>query len=143
MAFEPRLTMITLGVEDLAKSTEFYEKLGFKKSSASQESVTFFITSGTVLGLFGRAALADDAGVEDASVAYRGVAIAHNLDNEQAVDAAYAHALSCGATATKAPHKVFWGGYSGYFADPDGHLWEVAHNPFAPLDESRNMPLPE
>lgn len=143
MVFEPRLTMITLGVEDLAKSTQFYEKLGFRKSSASQESVTFFITNGTVLGLFGRAALAEDAGVEDAPTSYRGVAIAHNLDSEEAVNAAYAHALSCGATATKAPHKVFWGGYSGYFADPDGHLWEVAHNPFAPLDENRNMPLPE
>jgi len=143
MAFEPRLTMITLGVEDIAKSTEFYEKLGFKKSLASQDSVTFFITNGTVLGLFGKSALAEDAGVEDAPVAYRGVAIAHNLDSEEAVDAAYAHALSCGATSTKAPHKVFWGGYSGYFADPDGHLWEVAHNPFAPLDENRNMPLPE
>lgn len=143
MVFEPRLTMITLGVEDLAKSTQFYEKLGFRKSSASQESVTFFITNGTVLGLFGRAALAEDAGVEDAPTSYRGVAIAHNLDSEEAVNAAYAHALSCGATGTKAPHKVFWGGYSGYFADPDGHLWEVAHNPFAPLDENRNMPLPE
>lgn len=143
MVFEPRLTMITLGVEDLAKSTQFYEELGFRKSSASQESVTFFITNGTVLGLFGRAALAEDAGVEDAPTSYRGVAIAHNLDSEEAVNAAYAHALSCGATATKAPHKVFWGGYSGYFADPDGHLWEVAHNPFAPLDENRNMPLPE
>lgn len=143
MVFEPRLTMITLGVEDLAKSTQFYEDLGFQKSSASQESVTFFITNGTVLGLFGRAALAEDAGVEDAPTSYRGVAIAHNLDSEEAVNAAYAHALSCGATATKAPHKVFWGGYSGYFADPDGHLWEVAHNPFAPLDENRNMPLPE
>lgn len=143
MTFEPRMTMITLGVENISKSTEFYEKLGFKKSSASQESVTFFITNGTVLGLFGRAALADDAGVDDAPSAYRGIAIAHNLDSEEAVDAAYAHALSCGAKGTKEPHKVFWGGYSGYFADPDGHLWEVAHNPFAPLDENRNMPLPE
>ena len=143
MAFEARLTMITLGVEDIAKSTEFYEKLGFKKSSASQESVTFFITNGTVLGLFGKAALAEDAGVQDTETNFRGVAIAHNLDSEEAVDVAYAHALSCGATGTKKPHKVFWGGYSGYFADPDGHLWEVAYNPFAPLDENRNMPLPE
>lgn len=141
--FEPRLTMITLGVDDIAKSTAFYERLGFTPSSASNESVTFFLTNGTVLGLFGKAALADDAGVDDAPVGYRGVAIAHNLDSKQDVDAAYAHALECGATGTKAPHEVFWGGYSGYFADPDGHLWEVAHNPFAPLDETRNMPLPE
>ncbi|MEM5500641.1 VOC family protein [Ahrensia kielensis] len=143
MVFEPRLTMITLGVENIERSTTFYEKLGFKKSSASQDSVTFFITSGTVLGLFGKAALAEDAGVEDMPVQYRGVSISHNLDDEQAVDEAFAHALSCGATATKQPHKTFWGGYSGYFTDPDGHLWELAHNPFAPLDENRNMPLPE
>lgn len=143
MAFEPRLTMVTLGVEDVAKSTAFYEKLGFKRSSSSNEHVTFFITRGTVLGLFGRAELAKDAGVEDEPNAYRGVSISYNVDSEEDVDAAYAHAIACGAAQTKAPEKVFWGGYSGYFADPDGHLWEVAYNPFAPLDENRNMPLPE
>lgn len=143
MAFEPRLTMVTLGVKDIAASTAFYEKLGFTRSSASNESVTFFITGGTVLGLFGHNALAEDAGVKSDGEGYRGVAIAHNLDSEEAVDEAYAHALSCGARGTKPPHKVFWGGYSGYFGDPDGHLWEVAHNPFAPLDGNRNMPLPE
>ena len=88
MSFEPRLTMVTLGVEDIERSTSFYEKLGFKKSSASQDSVTFFITNGTVLGLFGKAALAQDAGVDDAPVEYRGVSISHNLDSEEAVDAA-------------------------------------------------------
>ncbi|MDZ7823745.1 MAG: VOC family protein [Ahrensia sp.] len=143
---EPRLTMITLGVADVAKSTAFYERLGFKKSSASNDNVTFFITQGTVLSLFGKAALADDAGVavaDDSDITYRGVSISHNLDSREAVDEAYAFAVSCGATGTKAPHEVFWGGYTSYVADPDGHLWELCHNPFAPLDENRNMPLPE
>ena len=143
MVLQPRMTMITLGVEDVATSTNFYEKLGFTKSSASQDTVTFFLTNGTILGLFGKKALAEDAGVQDANVNYRAVAIAHNLDSEAAVDEAYAFALSCGARGTNAPHKTFWGGYSSYFADPDGHLWELAHNPIAPLDHNRNMQLPE
>ena len=144
MAFEPRITMVTLGVADIAKSTAFYEKLGFSRSPASNDSVTFFVTNGTVLGLFGHKPLAEDAGVADAGTpGFRGAALAHNVGSEAEVDAMFAHAVSCGATATKKPEKVFWGGYSGYFADPDGHLWEVAHNPFAPLDENGNMTLPQ
>ena len=143
MSFEPRITMITLGVADVAAATAFYERLGFVKSSASNEHVTFFRMNGTALGLFGRAPLADDAGVEEAGSGFRAVTVAHNLDTPQEVDAAYAHALACGATAVKAPEKVFWGGYSGYFADPDGHLWELAHNPFIPLGADRHMTLPQ
>ena len=142
MSFDPRISMITLGVADLAASTAFYEKLGFEKSSASQESVTFFKLKGTVLGLFGRAALAEDAGVEEAGSGFRAVTLAHNLASEAAVDEAFAHAVSCGATAVKQPEKVFWGGYSGYFADPDGHLWELAYNPFSENDENGFMQLP-
>jgi len=142
MSFDPRISMITLGVADLAASTAFYEKLGFEKSSASQESVTFFKLKGTVLGLFGRAALAEDAGVEEAGSGFRAVTLAHNLASEAAVDEAFAHALACGATAVKKPEKVFWGGYSGYFADPDGHLWELAHNPYSENDENGFMQLP-
>lgn len=142
MSFDPRISMITLGVADLAASTAFYEKLGFEKSSASQESVTFFKLKGTLLGLFGRAALAADAGVEDTAPGFSAVTLAHNLASEAAVDEAYAHALSCGATAVKKPEKVFWGGYSGYFADPDGHLWELAYNPFMANDENGFMQLP-
>ena len=142
MSFDPRISMITLGVADLAASTAFYEKLGFEKSSASQESVTFFKLKGTVLGLFGREALAEDAGVEEAGSGFRAVTLAHNLASEAAVDEAYAHALSCGAKAVKKPEKVFWGGYSGYFADPDGHLWELTYNPFSENDENGFMQLP-
>jgi predicted lactoylglutathione lyase len=143
MTFDPRITMITLGVADVAASTAFYERLGFVKSSASQDTVTFFRMKGTVLGLFGRASLAEDAGVEDSEPGFSGVTIAHNLDSEADVDAAYEHALSCGAKPVKKPVKVFWGGYSGYFADPDGHLWELAFNPFSPNDEDGFMQLPE
>jgi predicted lactoylglutathione lyase len=143
MTFDPRISMITLGVADVAASTAFYEKLGFHKSSASQESVTFLKLKGTALGLFGRAALAEDAGVDAEGSGFRAVTLAHNLSSEAEVDAAFAHALACGATAAKKPEKVFWGGYSGYFADPDGHLWELAYNPFMANDENGFMQLPD
>jgi len=143
MTFDPRITMITLGVADVAASTAFYEKLGFRKSSASQEAVSFFKLKGTMLGLFGRADLAEDAGVEDTGPGFSGVTLAHNLASEAEVDEAFAHALACGATAVKTPEKVFWGGYSGYFADPDGHLWEIAYNPFSPNDADGVMQLPD
>lgn len=142
MSFDPRISMITLGVADLAAATAFYEELGFEKSSASQESVTFFKMKGTALGLFGRESLAEDAGVAEDGSGFRAVTLAHNLGSEAEVDAAYAHALACGATAVKKPEKVFWGGYSGYFADPDGHLWELAFNPFMENDENGFMQLP-
>lgn len=141
--FEPRITMITLGVADLAVSAAFYERLGFARSSASTETVAFLKTRGTVLGLYGHAALAEDAGVTDKGhPAFRGVALAHNVASPAEVDALFDYAVECGATAVKRPEKVFWGGYSGYFADPDGHLWELAHNPFAPLDDDGHMTLP-
>lgn len=142
MKFDPRITMVTLGVADIAAATAFYERLGFEKSPASQESVTFFKLKGTLLGLFGRASLAEDANVEDSAPGFSGVTLAHNLSSDAEVDAAFEHALACGATAVKKPEKVFWGGYSGYFADPDGHLWELACNPFAENDENGFMQLP-
>jgi catechol 2,3-dioxygenase-like lactoylglutathione lyase family enzyme len=143
MPFDSRISMVTLGVADIAASTAFYEKLGFHKSSASQEAVTFFKLKGTMLGLFGRAALAADAGVENSEPGFSAVTLAHNLSSEAEVDEAFAHALACGATAVKQPEKVFWGGYSGYFADPDGHLWELAYNPFMENDADGFMQLPD
>lgn len=128
------VSIVTLGVENLAASTDFYVKLGWINSSASQESVTFLQGHSVVLGLYGRGPLAEDAGVDAAGSGFRGVALAINLTDRDAVDGFFAHAISCGATATKKPQEVFWGGYSGYFADPDGHLWEVAHNPFVQMD---------
>jgi uncharacterized glyoxalase superfamily protein PhnB len=133
--------LITLGVEDVARATAFYERLGWKKSSASQDAVTFIRLKGTVLGLFSRQSLAEDAHVENTPKGFSGVTLAHNVTSERGVDAVYKFALSCGATPVKAPEKVFWGGYSGYFADPDGHLWEVAYNPFFPLDKEGHVVL--
>lgn len=141
MSLDPRISLITLGVEDVARATAFYERLGWKKSSASQESVTFIQLKGTVLGLFSRQSLAEDAHVENTPKGFSGVTLAHNVTSERGVDAVYKFALACGATPVKAPEKVFWGGYSGYFADPDGHLWEIAHNPFFPLDKEGHVVL--
>ena len=140
MKFEPRISLVTLGVSDMKKARKFYEDLGWVASGVSNESVTFFQANGMVLGLFGHEALAEDAGIDSAPMPkFRGVSLAYNCRSDGEVDDAYAHAISCGATAAKAPEKVFWGGYSGYFADPDGHLWEIAHNPFATLERNGNF----
>jgi hypothetical protein len=138
---EPRLTLITLGVGDIARARKFYEALGFKAGRASQESVTFFPAGGVVLALFGRAALAEDATVPDSKPGFSGVALAHNARSEADVDKAMAEAVAAGAKLVKPAGKTFWGGYAGYFADPDGHLWEVAHNPYFRLDEAGRIAL--
>ena len=143
MSLERRVSLITLGVADVARSTEFYELLGWSKSSASNNDVTFIQLKGTVLGLFSRSHLAQDAHVENTPSGFSGVTLAYNVTSEIGVDAVVKFAVSCGATLVKAPEKVFWGGYSGYVADPDGHLWEIAHNPFFPLDEHGHVVLPD
>lgn len=135
--------MVTLGVTDVARSTAFYESLGWRRSSASQESVTFFAMEGSALGLFGRESLADDAGVPADGDGFRAVTIAINCDSRDEVDAVFAEWVLAGATPVKQPEAVFWGGYSSYVADPDGHLWEIAHNPYAPNDASGEMQLPD
>jgi catechol 2,3-dioxygenase-like lactoylglutathione lyase family enzyme len=137
------ISMITLGVADIARSTAFYEALGWRKAGPSDDSVSFLKGGTVVLGLYGRAALAEDAAVEDEPTGFAAVTLAANLPSEADVDRFYEQALAAGASARKPPEKVFWGGYSGYFADPDGHLWEVAHNPFFPLDENGAVQLPE
>lgn len=138
-----RLSLVTLGVADVARSRRFYEAMGLVASSASQEDVTFFQLGNVVLALFGRAALAADAGVSDSAQGFSGVALAWNVPSERHVDAALTKAAASGGQIVKAGQKVFWGGYSGYFADPDGHLWEVAYNPFFPLDETGRVSLPD
>lgn len=125
-----RISMITLGVKDLNKSIEFYEKgLGFPRME-SPPTVAFFTLNGTWLALYGHDSLAEDAQVSPQGSGFKGFSLAHNVESESEVDAVVEHAVSVGATLIKQPQKVFWGGYSGYFADPDGHLWEVAYNPF-------------
>ena len=130
------ISIVTLGVEDLVASTSFYESIGWRNTTASQDSVTFLQGHSVVLGLYGRDALAEDANVDPAGSGFRGVSLAINLASEEEVDRFFANAISNGAAVMKSPQKVFWGGYSGYFADLDGHLWEVAFNPFFQGDVS-------
>ncbi|MCB1380243.1 MAG: VOC family protein [Alphaproteobacteria bacterium] len=139
----PRINLVTLGVIDMARARAFYERLGLQASSASNRHVTFFDANGVVLGLFGHEALAEDAHLETSGApGFRGVSLAWNAESEAAVDAIMDHAEAAGARIVKPAQSVFWGGYSGYFADPDGHLWEVAHNPFFPLDDTGHIQLP-
>lgn len=127
---KPRISMITLGVRDFATSVKFYEEgLGFPRME-SPPDVAFFTLNGTWLGLYGRKALAEDATVSAEGHGFESFTLAHNVPSEEEVDAVVDQAVAAGATLVKEPQKVFWGGYSGYFKDPDGHLWEVAHNPF-------------
>jgi predicted lactoylglutathione lyase len=138
--------MVTLGVRDVARSTDFYKALGFPASNASVPGeVTFFKTAGGILAVWGFNDLADDAGLaiqpgSDAS--YRGSALAMNLDSPEDVDAFLAAAVEAGAQLTKPAMATFYGGYAGYFSDPDGHLWEVAHNPHWPIGEDGRPTLP-
>lgn len=126
---KPRISMITLGVSDLVESIRFYEEgLGFPRMESPPE-VAFFTLNGTWLGLYGRDALAEDAQVSPEGSGFKSFALAHNVASESEVNEVMALAEKAGATIVKQPQKVFWGGYNGYFRDPDGHLWEIAHNP--------------
>ena len=141
---EPRVSLITLGVADVGRARTFYESLGWRASSASQAEVAFFqATNGLALALFARQALAEDARVENTAPGFSGIALAYNGRSRTEVDEVYREAVGAGGTGLKDPHDTEWGGYSGYFADPDGHLWEVAFNPFFPLDEQGRLHLPD
>lgn len=137
-----RVSLITLGVADLAAAKAFYARLGWVEHGA-QPGVAFYQMQGQVLALFGRSDLAADQGRAGGALGTGAITLAQNFATEAEVDAAFAEALAAGATALKSPEKVFWGGYSGYWADPDGHVWEVARNPFWPLNEDGSLTLPE
>ncbi|PWE32383.1 glyoxalase [Maritimibacter sp. 55A14] len=138
-----RVSLITLGCRDLPRARAFYEALGWRASPESQEAVVFFQMKGMVLGLFGLRDLAADQGRPDAPLGVGAVTLAQNFATRAEVDAAYAASLDAGAEGLKPPQEVFWGGYSGYWADPEGHVWEVAMNPFWPLSEDGTLTLPE
>lgn len=142
---EPRLNIITLGVSDLQRSLRFYcDGLGWKPSSVSNEDIVFIPLGGVVLALFARDSLAADAKLAPGGGSgFAGFTVAQNVPSKEAVDAALAHAKAAGATILKPAEDVFWGGYSGYFSDPDGYAWEVAWNPHFTLTESGTLALPQ
>jgi catechol 2,3-dioxygenase-like lactoylglutathione lyase family enzyme len=136
-----RLTVITLGVADLARARAFYEALGWRSESPPEIEVVFFEAGGLVLSLWDNDKLAEDSGVEPGS-GYGGVTLAHNVGSPAEVDAVIAEARQAGASVTREPGETFWGGYSGVFVDPDGHPWEVAHNPAWTLGADGSVSLP-
>jgi uncharacterized protein len=140
---EQRISMVTLGVADLERSREFYEKLGWRRALAEAEGIVFFQAGGMALALYSREELAKDANVSSEGSGFRGVTLAYNTRRREEVDDVMAEAAAAGAKITKAAEEAFWGGYSGYFADPDGYLWEVAWNPGFLVQEDGGIRIPE
>jgi uncharacterized protein len=139
----PGLTVITLGVSDLARSRHFYcDDLGFSPSSVSNDHIVFLDAGGVVLALYPRDLLAKDAQLSPKGSGFGGVTVARNVGTKAEVDAALDDARAAGAKILKPAQEAFWGGYSGYFADPDGHPWEVAYNPHWKLDAEGRVVLP-
>lgn len=136
------INMVTLGVASVAGSAAFYERLGWRRHPASMAELAVFEMGGVVLGLFGRRDLAEDAAVADDGSGFRAVTLACNMPDAAAVDAALREAEAAGARIVKTARTAAWGGYCGYFADPDGHLWEVTHNPLWPLGGDGRIRLP-
>lgn len=138
---DQRVSLVTLGVEDLDRSLAFYEALGW--SGQQVEGTVFFQAGGLAVVLWGRSELASDAGIDGDGHGFRGVALAQNVRTPEAVDEVIEAARLAGATISAAPATTFYGGYAGYFADPDGHLWEIAHNPGFELLEDGSIVLPD
>jgi catechol 2,3-dioxygenase-like lactoylglutathione lyase family enzyme len=137
-----RISLVTLGVDDVLAATRFYEALGLKKSHISGDSVAFFQLGPSVLALFGRDAARDDGNAGAVWTGNGGITLARVVGSEAEVDALIARAAAAGATILKEPQRAFWGGWHAFFADPDGHVWEIAHNPGFALDESGAVILP-
>jgi catechol 2,3-dioxygenase-like lactoylglutathione lyase family enzyme len=138
---EQRLSLVTLGVADLDRARQFYAALGWRSDTPPEPGVAFFRSGGMVVALWGRADLAEDSGVEDPG-GWGGVTLAHNVRSPEEVDAVVEEARAAGATIAREPGETFWGGYSGVFVDPDGHPWEVAHNPRWTIRDDGSIELP-
>jgi uncharacterized protein len=139
---EQRVSQITLGVADVARARRFYEVLGWSSNAAREDEMVFFQAGGAIFALWGRAQLAEDTRAEDGG-GWGGVTLAHNVASPEAVDAVLDEARAAGATITRPGAATFWGGYSGLFTDPDGHAWEVAHNPHWHLHDDGSVSLSE
>jgi predicted lactoylglutathione lyase len=140
---EQRLSIVTLGVTDLARSREFYERLGWRRSATASGGIVFFQAGGMALALYPVSDLANDANVSSDGSGFRAFTLAYNARSREEVDTVLAEAQAAGAMLVKSAMDAFWGGYSGYFSDPDGFLWEVAWNPFFPIAENGAIQLPE
>src|SRR5262249_6931842 len=138
-----RLTLLTLGVKDIATSAAFYEALGFRRKARSSDGVAFFEAGGLILSLWSAEQLAEDAQVALEGGGFRAVSLAWNCASPEEVDAALERVVTLGAKLLRPPQQVFWGGYTGYFADPDGHIWEVAYNPHFPMTDDGRLLLPD
>ncbi|HET6683652.1 MAG TPA: VOC family protein [Gaiella sp.] len=125
---DQRLSLVTLGVRDLGRARSFYEAMGWRTRAAPEDDVVFFQAGGIIVALWDRGELAKDSAVEDAG-GWGGVTLAYNVASPEEVDAVIDEARTAGATIGREPGKTFWGGYSGVFVDPEGHPWEIAHNP--------------
>ena len=139
---EPRISIITLGVLDLDRATAFYRAMGLEPGMVVPGDVAFFQMGGSLLALWPRTRLAEDAGVEDSRPGFPGVALAYNTRSEAEVDQVLEAAERAGGRIVKPAQRAFWGGWYGYFADTEGNLWEVAHNPGFPLDAEGRIALP-
>jgi uncharacterized protein len=140
---EQRMSLVTLGVANLTRSREFYERLGWRRSMAKAEGIVFFQAGGMALALYPRQELAKDANIAADGHGFGGMSISYNTRNREEVDSVLAEAKSAGARLLKPAQEAFWGGYSGYFADPDGFLWEVAWNPSFPIAEHGAIKIPD
>lgn len=141
---EQRVTIIGLGVKNLKASTLFYEKkIGWKKMASSNEDITFFQLNGILLSLYPREKLAEDAQVDASGNGFKAFTLAYNTRSKEEVDALFEQLEEKGVKIVKPPEEVFWGGYSGYIADLDDNLWEIAFNTFLPLDENGNTIEPD
>ena len=140
---EQRLSIITLGVEDLERSKGFYERLGWQRSAMKSDGIVFFQAGGAILALYPRHALAEDANLADDGRGFKGFSLAYNTRSRKEVDSVLAEAEAAGAKILKRAKNASWGGYSGYFADPDGFAWEVAWNPYFEIAEDGRILLPD
>jgi uncharacterized protein len=139
---QQRLSLITLGVADLARARSFYEALGWNTGAAPDDDVVFFQVGGTIIALWNRENLAEDSVVDD-NGGWGGVTLAHNVRSRAEVDTVIDEARAAGATIARSGAETFWGGYSGVFFDPDGHPWEVAHNPHWTIEDDGSITLPQ
>jgi uncharacterized protein len=140
---EQRVSIITLGVTDLGRSRDFYERLGWRRSMANADGIVFFQAGGMALALYPRHELAKDANVPADGQGFSGISLAYNARSRQEVDSVLAEAKAAGATILRPAQEAFWGGYTGYFSDPDGFLWEVAWNPSFSIEKDGSIRIPE